>query len=98
MLHRRIEENPGLCQGAFLHRDYLQHYTEVMPAGIRAHVDTHRNCEDIAMAFLVANVTAAPPVYVRSPSLRDLGQGIFKVRPIVLQLNLIMFSKCASGL
>ena len=31
------------------------------------------------MAFLVANVTGAPPEYVRAPSLRDLGQGLFKV-------------------
>ena len=79
------ELSPDQCfpQGAFLHRDYLQHYTEAMPAGIHAHVDAHRNCEDIAMAFLVANVTGTPPEYVRSPSLRDLGQGILKVSPVI---------------
>ncbi len=27
----------------------------------------------------MANVTGAPPEYVRAPSLRDLGQGLFKV-------------------
>ena len=67
-------------QGAFLHRDYLQVYTAGMPAGVHAHVDAQRNCEDIAMAFAVANATGAPPEYVRAPSLRDLGQGLFKVR------------------
>ena len=66
-------------QGAFLHRDYLQLYTAGMPPGVHEYVDAQRNCEDIAMAFLVANVTGTPPEYVRAPSLRDLGQGVFKV-------------------
>lgn len=52
-----------------------------MAAGVHAYVDAHRNCEDIAMAFLVANLTAAPPEYVRAPALRDLGQGLFKASP-----------------
>ncbi len=43
------------------------------------YVDAHRNCEDIAMAFLVANATGSPPVYVRAPGLQDLGQGMRKV-------------------
>lgn len=52
-----------------------------MAPGVHAYVDTHRNCEDIAMAFLVANLTGAPPEYVRAPALQDLGQGIFKASP-----------------
>lgn len=28
-----------------------------------------RNCEDIAMSFLVANMTCAPPIWVRGESL-----------------------------
>ena len=67
------------AQGAFLHRDYLQLYTAGMPPGVHAYVDLHRNCEDIAMAFVVANLTRAPPEYARAPSLRDLGQGLLKV-------------------
>ena len=43
------------------------------------YINTHRNCEDIAMAFLVANATGSPPVYVRAPGLQDLGQGVRKV-------------------
>ena len=43
------------------------------------YVDAHRNCEDIAMAFLLANATGSPPVYVRAPGLQDLGQGVRKV-------------------
>ena len=74
-----------VLQGAFLHRDYLQHYTEALAPGVAAYVDTHRNCEDIAMAFMVANLTRAPPEYVRAPALRDLGQGIFKASPRCLE-------------
>lgn len=66
-------------QGAFLHRDWLTTYTETVPAPVLRYIDAHRNCEDIAMAFLVANATGSPPVYVRSPGLRDLGQGVRKV-------------------
>ena len=62
-----------------MHRDYLQHYTKALAPGVHQYVDRHRNCEDIAMAFMVANTTGAPPEYVRSPSLQDLGQGLFKV-------------------
>ena len=66
-------------QGAFLHRDWLTTYTETVPPAVLEYVDAHRNCEDIAMAFLVANATGSPPVYVRAPGLQDLGQGVRKV-------------------
>ena len=36
-----------------------------MPAAIRELVDDERNCEDIAMQFLIANVTSLPPIYVK---------------------------------
>lgn len=67
-------------QGAFLHRNWLSTYTEAMPRAVLQYVDDHRNCEDLAMAFLVANATESPPVYIRAPGLRDLGQGVRKVR------------------
>lgn len=39
-------------------------YTNAMPGGIKDWVDEHMNCEDIAMNFLVANVTGKPPIKV----------------------------------
>lgn len=39
-------------------------YTNSMPAEIREFVDEHMNCEDIAMNFLVANITNKPPIKV----------------------------------
>jgi glucuronyl/N-acetylglucosaminyl transferase EXT2 len=42
--------------------DYL--YTYQMPARIRDWVDEHMNCEDIAMNFLVSNVTGKAPIKV----------------------------------
>lgn len=63
-----------LTKAAFLHTAYLDMYTHAMPAGIRQHVTRHRECEDIAMAFLVANATqrghsrgVVPSVWVRPP-------------------------------
>ena len=69
-----------LTKAAFLHAAYLEMYTRAMPAGVREHVSAHRECEDIAMAFLVANATrhargrgAVPSVWVRPPFLFWLG-------------------------
>jgi len=61
-----------LTKAAFLHRDYLDMYTNSMPESIRNYVDENRNCEDIAMSFLVANETMLPPIYVRG-NLKDFG-------------------------
>ncbi|KAJ8764026.1 hypothetical protein K2173_004911 [Erythroxylum novogranatense] len=54
-----------LSKAAFFHKKYLSMYTNKMPASIRDYVAKSRNCEDIAMSFLVANVTAAPPIWVK---------------------------------
>jgi len=43
-----------------------------LPAGVREYVDSHMNCEDVAMQLLVANVSGLPPVYVRG-AVRDAG-------------------------
>ena len=40
-------------------------YTNIMPAKIREYVDEKRNCEDIAMQFLISNFTSLPPLYVK---------------------------------
>uniref|UniRef100_A0A0D6QV88 Glycosyl transferase 64 domain-containing protein n=1 Tax=Araucaria cunninghamii TaxID=56994 RepID=A0A0D6QV88_ARACU len=54
-----------LSKAAFLHKKYLDMYTNQMPAAIREYVISERNCEDIAMSFLVANATGAPPIWVK---------------------------------
>ncbi|XP_077217064.1 nucleotide-diphospho-sugar transferases superfamily protein isoform X2 [Tasmannia lanceolata] len=54
-----------LSKAAFFHKKYLDLYTNQMPASIRDYVTRNRNCEDIAMSFLVANTTGAPPIWVK---------------------------------
>lgn len=56
-----------LTKAAFLHARYLSLYSEAMPAGIRNYVTKRRECEDIAMAFLVANATGRATVFVAPP-------------------------------
>ncbi|EDW01874.1 GH20211 [Drosophila grimshawi] len=51
--------------GAAFHHKYWSHmYTYAMPGDIKHWVDEHMNCEDIAMNFLVANLTNNPPIKV----------------------------------
>ncbi|XP_010256615.1 PREDICTED: glycosyltransferase family 64 protein C4 isoform X2 [Nelumbo nucifera] len=54
-----------LSKAAFFHKKYLYLYTHEIPASIREYITKNRNCEDIAMSFLVANVTGAPPIWVK---------------------------------
>lgn len=54
-----------LSKAAFFHSKYLDIYTNNMPSSIRDYITKNRNCEDIAMSFLVANVSGAPPVWVQ---------------------------------
>ncbi|KAK1556251.1 hypothetical protein Q3G72_001473 [Acer saccharum] len=54
-----------LSKAAFFHKKYLRIYTNEMPASIRQFITKNRNCEDIAMSFLVANVSGAPPIWVK---------------------------------
>ncbi|KAL3693498.1 hypothetical protein R1sor_007149 [Riccia sorocarpa] len=54
-----------LTKAAFIHKDYLDLYTSRMPSPILSYVKEERNCEDIAMSFLVANYTDAPPIWVK---------------------------------
>ncbi|KAL4709682.1 hypothetical protein ACJJTC_007413 [Scirpophaga incertulas] len=53
-----------LTGAAFHHKIWSWYYTHKMPAEIRRWVDDNFNCEDIAMNFLVANVTRKPPIKV----------------------------------
>jgi hypothetical protein len=61
-----------LTKAALLHHDYFKAYFQLLPSSIRDLVDKHRNCEDIAMQYLVANMTSLPPIYVKG-HLEDKG-------------------------
>lgn len=52
---------------------------ELLPA---APPPSYRNCEDVAMSLLVANMTGAAPLWVPASSVVDLGQGLRGVRGI----------------
>ncbi|CAI2348607.1 unnamed protein product [Caenorhabditis sp. 36 PRJEB53466] len=55
-----------LTGAAFIHKNYLSAYTYQMPSVIREHVDRIRNCEDIAMNYLVSHLTRRPPIKTTS--------------------------------
>jgi glucuronyl/N-acetylglucosaminyl transferase EXT2 len=64
-----LEKNKFPSSVGFLnflsHPQYWSYmYTNAMPGNIKEWVDDHMNCEDIAMNFLVANITNKPPIKV----------------------------------
>eukprot|EP00252_Welwitschia_mirabilis_P002863 TRINITY_DN12885_c0_g1_i2.p1 TRINITY_DN12885_c0_g1~~TRINITY_DN12885_c0_g1_i2.p1 ORF type:complete len:346 (+),score=39.60 TRINITY_DN12885_c0_g1_i2:354-1391(+) len=69
-----------LTKAAFLHKKYLDMYTNEMPAPIRDYVIRERNCEDIAMSFLVANATGAPPIWVKGKIFEIGSSGISSLK------------------
>ncbi|KAL6123596.1 hypothetical protein ACLB2K_076117 [Fragaria x ananassa] len=68
-----------LSKAAFFHKKYLKVYTNEMPASIKDFITKNRNCEDIAMSFLVANVTGAPPIWVKGKIFEIGSTGISSV-------------------
>lgn len=61
-----------LTKAAFCHHKYFEMYTNNLPREIWDFVHANKNCEDIAMQFLIANATGLPPVWVRG-HYRDSG-------------------------
>ncbi|XP_057321592.1 exostosin-2 [Microplitis mediator] len=53
-----------LTGAAFHHKYWMYLYTTSMPGDIKWWVDSHMNCEDIAMNFLIANTTGKSPIKV----------------------------------
>ena len=47
-----------LTKAALLHRDYLPLYDAIVPASFLKSIDENRNCEDLAMAYVVATVVS----------------------------------------
>jgi Glycosyl transferase family 64 domain len=76
----RSSFNFVLTKASFLHKQYLAIYSHKNehPQEILDYVDTHKNCEDVAMSLLVANYTRAKngkpayPIYVEG-SVSDKG-------------------------
>lgn len=53
-----------LTKACFMHRDYLDLYSNQVPKDLLLYVEQQRNCEDILMQFAVSNATRLPPVWV----------------------------------
>uniref|UniRef100_A0A1I7SX21 Exostosin domain-containing protein n=1 Tax=Bursaphelenchus xylophilus TaxID=6326 RepID=A0A1I7SX21_BURXY len=53
-----------LTGAAFIHKEYLRMYNEMMPEMVKDKVDEWMNCEDLAMNFLIAHLTRKPPMKV----------------------------------
>ena len=88
-----------LTKAAFLHHDYFDIYTNEMPKEIRELVDKGRNCEDLAMQFLVSDRSNLPPIYVRG-HLQDLGvfNGISTSKNVISAVHMDKRSQCLNDL
>lgn len=53
-----------LTGAAFYHKYFSYLYTYALPGNMKAWVDDHMNCEDIAMNFLISNTTGNAPIKV----------------------------------
>jgi len=53
-----------LTKATFLHKRYLYEYKKLIPASMLSYIDSVRNCEDIAMAHIVAAQAKAAPVWI----------------------------------
>ena len=65
-----------LTKGCILHRDYLAQYDKIVPATMLQHIDHIKNCEDIAMAYVVALQSKAAPVWVKATVYEMSSSGI----------------------
>jgi hypothetical protein len=88
-----------LTKAAIIHHDYLDLYTNKMSQSIRDMVDQNRNCEDIAMQFLISDETKLPPIYVKG-HLGDSGAlgGISTNQNVVTASHMDARSQCLNDL
>jgi hypothetical protein len=61
-----------LTKVSIFHKDYLADYFKMVPSAMLEHIKKHRNCEDIAMAHIIAQKSGVPPVWVKG-SLYETG-------------------------
>lgn len=64
--------NVVLTKCCFLHQRHLRTYIEKMPQKLLSYIDTHRNCEDIAMSMVVAKYFKTPPLWI-SGTVKEVG-------------------------
>ena len=64
-----------ITQNIFVFQFYSYMYSFEMALSIRQKVDEFMNCEDIAMAFLIAHTIKKPPVRLKSFKERPGGVG-----------------------
>lgn len=65
-----------LTKVSFFHKDYLNDFFEVLPESLIEKIDKNRNCEDIAMAYVIAKKSNAAPVWVKSIVYEEAESGI----------------------
>lgn len=53
-----------LTKVCFIHKNYLSLYFSETSKRMLEHIDKNRNCEDLAMAHIIAKTSRAPPVWV----------------------------------
>ena len=70
-----------------------------MPQSIRDYVDKNRNCEDIAMQFLMSEESQLPPIYIRG-NLGDKGllNGISVSQNPIKAVHMNKRSQCLNDL
>ena len=56
----------SLTKASFLHKNYLEDFFNVLPIEFVEEIDKNRNCEDLAMAYVVGKVSRTPPVWVQA--------------------------------
>lgn len=54
-----------LTKAALLSSEYLKVYTQELEPKIKNYVDREKNCEDLAMQFLIYNMSRKPPIYTK---------------------------------
>ena len=53
-----------LTKVCLLHKVYLKNYVDLVPKSVLDYIDNNRNCEDLAMAHLISQLTSIPPVWI----------------------------------
>eukprot|EP00596_Hydrurales_sp_CCMP1899_P009472 CAMPEP_0119034790 /NCGR_PEP_ID=MMETSP1177-20130426/1801_1 /TAXON_ID=2985 /ORGANISM="Ochromonas sp, Strain CCMP1899" /LENGTH=152 /DNA_ID=CAMNT_0006992493 /DNA_START=593 /DNA_END=1048 /DNA_ORIENTATION=- len=65
-----------LTKACILHRAYLADYIIMIPDAFLGHIDQNKNCEDIAMAHVVARKSKAAPVWIQGIIYETSSKGI----------------------
>jgi len=66
--------NVILTKAALIHAEYVHDYHRYIDKTILKYIDEHRNCEDIAMQYLVSKRSNSPPVWIEG-TLYEIGEG-----------------------